>query len=216
MLCFRDTMDGGAWKAVILPTRIDSVDGAGVSLYTVCGLMKDASGKLVGIKVNRLMRDSIFLSAGQPVIYHVDSAAGKTAEVSFYVQPHTPLSFPGKRSNGLVGVSDTTVVKQSGMLAFVNGVLCKADAPFTVMPRDCYINPKYVSELPTGADEIIFLGSSDTPDAVSPVRLSHKKEYVDVYTLDGLRVKRNVKRSKLSSTLRKGIYIIDGKKRVIK
>lgn len=215
-LCFRDTMDGGAWKAVILPTRIDSVDGAGVSLYTVCGLMKDASGKLVGIKVNRLMRDSIFLSAGQPVIYHVDSAAGKTAEVSFYVQPHTPLSFPGKRSNGLVGVSDTTVVKQSGMLAFVNGVLCKADAPFTVMPRDCYINPKYVSELPTGADEIIFLGGSDTPDAVSPVCLSHKKEYVDVYTLDGLRVKRNVKRSKLSSTLRKGIYIIDGKKRVIK
>ena len=162
------------------------------------------------------MRDSIFLSAGQPVIYHVDSAAGKTAEVSFYVQPHTPLSFPRKRSNGLVGVSDTTVVKQSGMLAFVNGVLCKADAPFTVMPRDCYINPKYVSELPTGADEIIFLGGSDTPDAVSPVRLSHKKEYVDVYTLDGLRVKRNVKRSKLSSTLRKGIYIIDGKKRVIK
>ena len=48
-LCFRDTMDGGAWIAVILPTRIDSVDGAGVSLYTVCGLMKDASGKLVGI-----------------------------------------------------------------------------------------------------------------------------------------------------------------------
>ena len=59
-------------------------------------------------------------------------------------------------------------------------------------------------------------GGSDTPDAVSPVRLSHKKEYVDVYTLDGLRVKRNVKRSKLSSTLRKGTYIIDGKKRVIK
>ena len=115
-----------------------------------------------------------------------------------------------------MGVSDTTVVKQSGMLAFVNGVLCKTDAPFTVMPRDCYINPKYVSELPTGADEIIFLGGSDTPDAVSPVRLSHKKEYVDVYTLDGLRVKRNVKRSKLSSTLRKGVYIIDGKKRVIK
>ena len=73
-----------------------------------------------------------------------------------------------------------------------------------------------MAELATGADDVIPLGSGGAPDGIATVSLSRKKEYVDVYTPNGIRVRKHVKRQKALSTLRKGVYIIDGKKRVVK
>ena len=213
---FRDTIGGGEWKAVVLPVQIDSVGGTQVALYGVCGLLKNSSGELFGVKVTKLSCTPSCIPAGVPVIFHADSSAGGTVSVAFYTKPNTAASFLGGKSNGLCGVADTTTVKQGGMLVFRNGVLAAADAPFSVLPRDCYINIKDVAELATGADDVIPLGSGGTPDGIVPVSLSRKKEYVDVYTPSGIRVRKHAKRSKVLSTLRKGVYIIDGKKRVVK
>ena len=168
------------------------------------------------MKVTKLSCTPYCIPAGVPVIFHADSSAGRTVSVAFYTKPNTAASYLGGKSNGLCGVADTTAVGQGGMLVFRNGVLAAADAPFSVLPRDCYINVKDVAELATGADGMIPLDGGGTPDGIATVSLSRKKEYVDVYTPGGVRVRRHAKRSKALSTLRKGVYIIDGKKRVVK
>ncbi len=67
---------------------------------------------------------------------------------------------------------------------------------------------------PFRIEKVYLTNSEDLTDAIGPV-LYDADEIVDVYTITGIRVKRQVKRSDAIDGLSRGIYIIGGMKVVI-
>lgn len=214
--CYRDTIGAGEWNAVILPTRIDSVSTPGVSVYRICRLVRNSSNEVTGIAVSEIGLDTTCVAAGVPVIFHADSAAGKAVPFSFYSLPATNVSYVKAVSNGLYGVVDTTKVKQDGTLYFRSGKLVRSDSSEVVLPRQCYVAPKRIQTRDWKVSDIIPVSIDGNTNAVKSVTYTKNREYVDVYTLDGIRVKKHVKRSNIMRKLKKGVYIIDGKKRIVK
>ena len=94
--------------------------------------------------------------------------------------------------NGLVGTLEGLTIKGQASLYFENSILNVAtDAGYTIPGRSGYIdNIKNV--------EIV----------------DNENEIVDVYTIDGVLIKRNVKAAEATKNLAKGIYIV-GKKKVL-
>ncbi len=214
--CYRDTIGAGEWNAVILPTRIDSVSTPSVSVFRICGLVRNSSNVVTGIKVSKIGLDTTCVAAGVPVIFQADSSQGDKVAFSFYSAPATKVSYTKAVSNGLYGVVDTTKVEQSGIMYFREGKLVVSDSTEIVLPRQCYIAPKRIQARDWKVADVIPISGNDTPNAITPIRFTKNREYVDVYTLDGIRVKKHVKRSNILRKLKKGVYIIDGKKRVVK
>lgn len=58
----------------------------------------------------------------------------------------------------------------------------------------------------------VVFGSDDFTAGVSSVKVSEEDGYVNVYTLDGAEVKAHVLKSAALDGLRKGVYVVDGKK----
>ena len=178
--------------------------------------MRNSSNEVTGIAVSEIGLDTTCVAAGVPVIFHADSAADKAVPFSFYSLPATNVSYVKAVSNGLYGVADTTKVKQDGTLYFRSGKLVRSDSSEVVLPRQCYVAPKRIQTRDWKVSDIIPVSIDGNTNAVKSVTYTKNREYVDVYTLDGIRVKKHVKRSNIMRKLKKGVYIIDGKKRIVK
>lgn len=213
---FRDTIGPGQWKSVMLPVSIDSVSATAVSFYTVCGTQKDSSDKTAALTLAKLNTGAYSLPAGTPFVYHLAADAPQAEQFSFYTRPPTATHFKNAESNGLYGVADYTELKNSGFYVFRDGMLQKADTLAVVPPFGCYVNLSRVTEITNAFDAIIPIVNSEETDAVHNVRLQRRESYADVYTIDGVRVKKHVKISKLPASLRPGIYIVGRKKVVVK
>ena len=62
------------------------------------------------------------------------------------------------------------------------------------------------------ANDEILLCIDGVVTTIEVANMAESSNYVDVYTLTGLKVKSNVKQAEALDGLKKGIYIINGKK----
>ena len=84
----------------------------------------------------------------------------------------------------------------------------------TIGGRSGYINPRLVVNEDGDADLII--GSTDKITLVNSVVLAKATDRVNVYTIDGKLLKKNIKATEAQKNLNKGIYIIGKNKVAIK
>ena len=116
--------------------------------------------------------------------------------------------------NGLVGTLQGMTIKGQASLYFLNSVLNVAtDAGYTLQGRDGYIDFTKVKDLGGQIDKTITINGVIN-DIQNVEIVEENSEFVDVYTIDGVLVKRNVKASEATKNLSKGIYIV-GKKKVL-
>ena len=81
--------------------------------------------------------------------------------------------------------------------------------------RSGYIDPGKVVNNPEASVDLVIT-TSETLNGCKTVITSPTSEVVNVYTIDGVLVKKNVKPLKAVDGLKKGIYIIGGKKKLVK
>ena len=116
--------------------------------------------------------------------------------------------------NGLVGTLEGLTIKGQASLYFENSILNVAtDAGYTIPGRSGYIDFTKVKDLGGSIDKTITInGVINNIQNVEIV--DNENEIVDVYTIDGVLIKRNVKAAEATRNLAKGIYIV-GKKKVL-
>ena len=116
--------------------------------------------------------------------------------------------------NGLVGTLEGLTIKGQASLYFENSILNVAtDAGYTIPGRSGYIDVTKVKDLGGSIDKTITING--VINNIKNVEIvDNENEIVDVYTIDGVLIKRNVKAAEATKNLAKGIYIV-GKKKVL-
>ena len=116
--------------------------------------------------------------------------------------------------NGLVGTLEGLTIKGQASLYFENSILNVAtDAGYTIPGRSGYIDVTKVKDLGGSIDKTITING--VINNIKNVEIvDNENEIVDVYTIDGVLIKRNVKAAEATRNLAKGIYIV-GKKKVL-
>ena len=118
-------------------------------------------------------------------------------------------------SNGLIGTLEGFNIKGQASLYFNNSVLnvCN-DAGAYISGRSGYIDVTKVQDLGGSIDKTISINGIINDIQKVEIVGDGDNEKVDVYTIDGVLLKRNVKASEATKNLGKGIYIV-GKKKVL-
>ena len=116
--------------------------------------------------------------------------------------------------NGLVGTLEGLTIKGQASLYFENSILNVAtDAEIFIPGRGGYIDVTKVKSLGGTVDKTITINGIIN-DIKNVEIVETENEIVDVYTIDGVLIKRNVKAAEATRNLAKGIYIV-GKKKVL-
>lgn len=155
--------------------------------------------------------------AGEPFIVECGDYtaydANNIEEGSFVVPSAEEFSFEEKTVNGLTATLDLTRAPKSGLGYFADAVLKATGSSTSINGHSGYFDVKNMTTFnaTTEADLRIPLNGKGV-DAIRDIQ-SFKDGDVNVYSVDGKLIKKNVKSSKAVKGLGKGIYIV-GKKKV--
>lgn len=215
---------------------LDSI-AAGYSIvtlpYSVKGLPTAAQGSATAVKAYRVigynaenheisaiklkeMDASGIIPAGTPFILHVDG----TEKVQLNMNPNAEalgLTLVADTANGLVGVLRAPVTIQAAdTLATLDadGTVQSVDEPTVIALQTGYLVSTLISE--TGEDYDVLLSISDSGNLVG-VQTAVRQDtgdVVNVYTIDGMLVRKQVSAATATQGLAKGLYIV-GKKKVL-
>lgn len=190
-------------------TTVDFNIGTGIYLYGIKGLAADGS--------ELYLKSLASTQAGEPFIVVANDYTAFNPEAGETVQLALPLvddyTNEGKTVNGLVATMDYTVPGRVGYGIFVNSALDTTSVETGINGQGGYIEfGSIISE--TGEADLTIAIKEGLLNKIETVVASDPDEKVDVYTIDGVLVKRNVLRSAATEGLTKGIYIV-GKDKVL-
>ncbi len=158
------------------------------------------------------------IAAGEPFILVVGDTTqyvADTTKVEVYFPAPTELVTEADTVNGLVGAMNGATLSAAGFGYFNNTGLFVTDSlkSVSISSHSGYINSNFITSLEGEPDVVI---STVGDGIINNIRkaLVEAKETVDVYTVDGVLVKRNVKAAKATVGLPKGMYIV-GKNKVL-
>ena len=143
-----------------------------------------------------------------------ESSEHPNVQVQFNV-PTDVVDTAAVTANGLVGTLEGFTINTEGMGYFQDGALKSITGSKFFDGRSGYIDPGKVVNNPEASVDLVIT-TSETLNGCKTVMTSPTSEVVNVYTIDGVLVKKNVKALKAVEGLKKGIYIIGGKKKLVK
>jgi len=120
-------------------------------------------------------------------------------------------------ANGLTGTLDGITLTKSG-LGYLNNnsLFITTSASATLSGQRAYINPNLVKDL-TDKETALTLTVNGKLTGVNTIQISKAETgKVNVYTIDGKLLKRNVKAADAQKGLSKGLYIVGKKKVAVK
>lgn len=185
---------------------ISSLNDGIAATYAIKALKKTETGTRLELK------KKADTEAGEPfvlVIGDYTQEAGDLQPLMLSV-PETVVS-NSTTAAGLVGTLTGMKVSKSGYGMFINNALVNTTS-FTVNFAGCsgYINPSTIVNEEGEADLVIE--TNESIDAIRTVIKQPDNLKVNVYTIDGKLLKRQVKADEAKKGLKKGLYIINRKK----
>ena len=211
-------------NTMVLPWAVDGLaeineglTGAKVKTYAVKSLTATEAGSRLELK------EKSSFEAGEPFIIAVnDFKAGNNTDLKpiSFALPATVTDTSAIVANGLIGTLQGMTVAAPGMGIFnydaatTSWKLAASTANLFISGRYGYIDPKKVVNEEGEAD--LVLETADQVTAVKPFIVTKAGDKVNVYSIDGKLLKRNVKATEAQKGLKKGIYIIGKKKIAVK
>lgn len=183
-------------------------EGNGIMAYAIAGISDDGS------MLNLTQKTSF--AAGEPFIIVANDytqTEGEASTVQFAMPLANEFSRTALTANGLVGTFSDVQPKAAG-LGFVSDNRIVATNIYTLIPAYTgYISTGLVKNIPNASVDL-QLNLPEGVNGISATMASGTKATVDVYTLDGVLLRKGVKASDATNGLKKGVYII-GKKKVL-
>ena len=197
-------------------------EGHSVMTYQVCGYEVGDDGKTItGINLTEMMPDEDLggIPAGTPFVMVIDGDQPYDGETLVQVDLHPKhggnLTHEATTVNGLGGVFGFWWYDKD-MLYFQDSTACVHNSgAWRLDPLDAYLDQtKIVNDPEASVDKVIPVkGTVEILNGISAV-VEPRKTVVNVYTADGVLVRKNVKVAGATKGLAKGVYIV-GKNKVL-
>ena len=188
--------------------------------YKVVGKLtadNSADSIVTAYKLQALGEDEI-IPAGYPVVYVAEGDKydeNVTYTATFNGIVNSEVTNLPDTVNGLAGNLDRILTPVAHMGYFLADSVVDEPAGITIGVQRATLIPWLVKELPDArVDKIIYVKGNGMLNDIKDVVIEDQKEKVDVYSIDGVLIRRNVARAGATDGLAKGIYIV-GKQKVL-
>ena len=188
--------------------------------YKVVGKLtadNSADSIVTAYKLQALGEDEI-IPAGYPVVYVAEGDKydeNVTYTATFNGIVNSEVTNLPDTVNGLAGNLDRILTPVAHMGYFLADSVVDEPAGTTIGVQRATLIPWLVKELPDArVDKIIYVKGNGMLNDIKDVVIEDQKEKVNVYSIDGVLIRRNVARAGATDGLKKGIYIV-GKKKVL-
>ena len=220
-------------------TNVQSIEqGRAIAItkpYALDGLPQTDDGVLQGYKVVGKLTanesaDSIVIAyqlqklgktdeipAGYPVVYIADGKfdANVSIDATFYGIVNSEVTNLGDTINGLAGTLDQMLTPVEHYGYFLEDSVVDEPANTTIGYQRAVLIPWLVEQVPDAqVDKIVYVKGNGMLNGINETVIEDPKEIVDVYSTDGVLIRRNVARANATDDLAKGIYIV-GKEKVL-
>jgi hypothetical protein len=177
-----------------------------MEVFSVVGKRVDSEGNPVSL----VIAEETAMEAGVPYVFKA------TAEEIAVAYTGEAVTAPGN-ANGLVGVfEDLKPVPGTGNYVISSNIIKKAGANTGVRANYAYIDMDNVPVYAEGsnAKRIFEIGNGAEPNSISSINSADSK--VDVYSITGVRLRTGVRSAEATDGLGKGLYIVGGRKVVVR
>ena len=209
--------------AITKPHDLESLPTAEygtVQGYRIVGKLTEEGSSDSIITAYKLQKypDGEVIPAGTPIIY-ITEGESYNADVSYNVEFKPYMD--GKVTNvpatvnGLAGNIDSYRTEVDHYGYFLNDSVVDEPAGILIGYNRATIVPWLVEEVPDAqVDMIVYVQGAGMLNDIKDVVIEDQKEKVDVYSIDGVLIRRNVARTNATNGLAKDIYIV-GKQKVL-
>ena len=205
VLGYTRTVTANTYGTICLPYAVAAEDLAGAEFFSIAGKVKGTEGK-----VNYLVLDAVTeLEAGKPYIFSATSDMLLAAYNGDAVAE-------AASDNGLKGTFTGQDVAEGLYMITDNAVqLCGTGC--SIAANRAYINMDEVAEYTesVGVNQRMLPLDGGTT-GIEAVEAAEADALVNVYTLSGVEVRHQVRAAEATDGLQRGIYIVNGKKMVVK
>ena len=180
-----------------------------VMTYAVKGLSDDANKLLLTKKTTFEAGEPMVVIVGDPATY-ADADEG----VRIFLPLADEFSYDVKAANGLVGTFTYSTVPLNVGLLKGDSVISNTNQAAKLYGQRGYVNVGGVTNYDDMSTDAVLYLNGEFVNNINVVPTNGTNGKVDVYTTDGVLVKKNVKAENATDGLKKGVYII-GKEKVL-
>ncbi|MDE7378194.1 MAG: chitobiase/beta-hexosaminidase C-terminal domain-containing protein [Paraprevotella sp.] len=200
-----------AWGTICLPNAVAEADVAGATFYPVAGKVV-TDGKVSAIVLGEPVTA---LEAGVPYVFTATDTRLLAAYTGEAVT--SPVAVNGLNGtlaavNADKNADDTEL---SGKYILVGGTWKLCGKGCSLAANRAYLDMEAVPSLAAGTYALTMSVFDDNITAIESVDAASVVS-VDVYTVSGVRVRTSVPAAQAAEGLQKGLYIINGKKTLVK
>ena len=203
----RTGLTDGKYGTICLPCSVEADDIRGMEVFSVVGKRVDSEGNPTTLVV----AEETAMEAGVPYVFRA------TADEVAVAYTGEAVDAPSI-ANGLVGVfEDMKPIPGTGNYVISSNIIKKAGANTGVRANYAYIDMESVPVYTEGssAKRIFEIGNGAEPTSIHSVA-GDTDAIVDVYSITGVRLRAGVRANEATYGLGKGVYIVGGRKVVVR
>ena len=186
--------------------------------YEIVGKVSDEENSMVTAYQLRQI-ESETVAAGKPVIYIMPGEYNeeKTGTVTLTPVMNTALKAERDTVNGLVSVPADWKTDEAHYGYFLADSVVDEPIETQIGNKRTVIIPRFVSQIADASvDAVIYVQGAGMLNGIKQSNIVAVKLFVDVYTTDGVLVRKHVDADKATEGLGKGVYLVGNKKVLVK
>jgi len=200
-------------QIITLPYEISSDNET--PIYTVAGIDAENNIQFVPFAEEMIPAGTPFLLVNNDET--VDCVPFLLNAISF---EEIAYNFESKSVNGLTGTLQSRTIETPGIGMLMNGRVIVTDSKVVIAANSGFFDKNLPETTVVGDYSLQVVGGTITSDGtetgIENLGVVNNKVKNDVYTISGLKVRSNVSGSEATRNLPAGIYIVGGKKVLVK